>query len=97
MKKVQLLLAATIVAYFTAIGISVVACKPPPPSTPVDAGKLIVCVEGEFEKGDHDPLQIFEACPGATIAIIGDVLQTLDKRAKFVRAQCASAGDGGKP
>jgi hypothetical protein len=87
------------VAAFTALTISSISldCKPPPASTPVDAGKLIACVEGEFEKGDHDPLQIFEACPGATIAIIGDVLQTLDKRAKFVRAQCAPAGDGGKP
>lgn len=89
--KVMLLGWACSVGAATAIGVACNACKPPPASTPVDIGKLVACVEGEFERGDSDPFTIVEACPGATLAVISDVLQTLDKRAKYARAACTGS------
>jgi hypothetical protein len=79
-----------------------VSCRPLPPDTPQDVGKLTACVTAEAiaeeaATGSVNPLTVIERCPGATATVIADILSSLKKyaAARYGAAPCSTTAPAG--
>lgn len=66
-----------------ALVITVAGCKnAPPPSTPGDDRKLLVCIENDLEEGILNPADIAKDCGGAAVDVVVDYVSTLEAARK---------------